>query len=57
MSVRSDSLLESTEPKFAADVTNGLVPVYKVRGKKGIKIKSADMIAPQDQTLLEWVNV
>ena len=49
--------MESIEPRFTADVTNGLVPVYKVRGKKDVKIKSEDMIIAQDQALLEWLNV
>ena len=43
-SISSESLLETEQPEFLFDVKNGMAPVNKVRGRKGLAIKAEDMI-------------
>ena len=56
-SVSSESLLENEQPAFLQGVENGMAPLHKVRGKKGLLIKAEDMIPAEDQALIEWKNI
>ena len=47
-SVSSESLLETEQPEYLQDVKNGMAPVHRVRGKKGLLIKAEDMIPSED---------
>ena len=47
-SVSSESLLETEQPAFLQGVENGMAPIHKVRGKKGLVIKAEDLIPAED---------
>ena len=56
-SFASTDYLQTDEPDWTSKIENGQVPANKVRGKSGTFHKLEDMVAPQDQALLEWSNI
>ena len=51
------SYLGSEQTDNASRLESRLASSSRIRGKKGIMHNNEDMIAPQDQAMLEWSNI
>ena len=55
--VSSRDYQENEEPQFTFGIKDGLAEPGKIRGRHGTLMQKEDLVEPQDQALLEWMNI